>query len=103
METDQRYVIFYCDDCSLLKSVIKIFTDIHKNIRVLTFSEIDELITQVQKKKPELILVYFQDAEKSYIEVVKKIRENIDTTSIPVRIYRELPDEHSLQTIFKAL
>ncbi len=103
METNQRYVIFYCDDCELLKPVVTIFTDIHQDISVKTFSEIDELITQVQKKKPELILVYFQDAEKSYIEVVKKIRENIDTTSIPVRIYRELPDEHGLQTVFKAL
>lgn len=103
METNKRYVIFYCDDCDLLKPVVTIFTGIHQDISVKTFSEIDELVTQVQKKKPELILVYFQDAEKSYIEVVKKIRENIDTTSIPVRIYRELPDEHGLQTVFKAL
>lgn len=103
MKTDERYVMFYCDDCNLLKPVITIFTDIHKDINVLTFSEIDELITHARKKIPELILVYFQDRDKSYMDAVKKIRENIDTTSVPVRIYRELPDEPSLQEIFKGL
>jgi len=100
---EKPYVIFYCDDCELLTPAIAVFKKIHSDVNVHTASDIEELLSKVKENAPKLILVYFQDQDKSYVPMVKKLRENIDASSIPVLIYRELPAEEVLQDAFKKL
>jgi DNA-binding NarL/FixJ family response regulator len=100
MNTHTKHVVFYCDDCSLLEPVIKVFTATQPNFAVQTSSNINDLILKVKSGRPELILVYLHDPKESYVGVLKEIREHVDFSSIPVIIYRELPDARELEQVF---
>lgn len=101
MKADKRYVIFYCDECELLRPALTLFADMHKDVEAVTFTNIDEVIAQVRRGKPELIMIYLQDSRS--MDVVKKLRENIDTATVPIRIYHDIPDENELRLVFKTL
>lgn len=47
-----------------------------------------------------MILIYLHDPKESYVSVLKEIRDHVDFSSIPVTIYRELPDAQELQRVF---
>lgn len=101
MKTDKRYVIFYCDECELLRPALTLFGDMHKDVSAVTFTSIDEVIAQVRQEQPELIMIYLQDGRS--MDVVKKLRESVDTVSVPIRIYHDIPDEKELRSVFKTL
>lgn len=101
MKATKRYVIFYCDECELLQPALRLFAGMHKEVQAITFTDIDEVIAQVRQERPELIMVYLQDGRS--MDIVRKLRENIDTTAVPIRIYHDIPDETELQSVFKTL
>jgi len=101
MKADKRYVIFYCDECELLQPALTLFAGMHKDVQAVTFTNIDEVITQVRQRKPELIMIYLQDGRS--MDIVRKLRDQIDTTSVPIRIYHDIPDETELHSVFKTL
>lgn len=101
MKEDKRYVIFYCDECELLRPALTLFAGMHKDVTAVTFTSIDEVIAQVGQEKPEFIMIYLQDGRS--LDIVKKLREHIDTTSVPIRIYHDIPDEVELRSVFKTL
>lgn len=96
-----KYVFFYCDECELLDPVIVIFRKLHPRLDVHVFSDIDELIAHSKSKVPELILVYLSKPDRNYIAAVKYIREHVNSSSIPVMIYQQLPEEKELQELFR--
>lgn len=101
MKADKRYVIFYCDECELLRPALTLFAGMHTDVEAVTFTNIDEVIAQVRQTPPELIMVYLQDGRS--MDVVKKMREHIDTASVAIRIYHDIPDETELRSVFKTL
>ena len=103
MSRKSKYAFFYCDECNLLDPVIEIFRLLHPTVIVQTVSDIKELILWAKTKMPELILVYLSKPDHDFITVVKHIRESVNTPSIPVVIYKELPDEKELRDLFKKL
>lgn len=101
MKANKQYVIFYCDECELLRPALTLFAGMHKEVQAITFTTIDDVITQVRQRKPELIMVYLQDGRS--MDIVRKLRDHVDTTSVPIRIYHDVPDENELRSVFKTL
>lgn len=95
--------MFYCDDCDLLTPAISVFRGVHPSISVHTSSDINDLLAKVNAHKPDLILVYLHDPDKDYISVVKTIRKNAEASTIPVVIYKQLPDEQELKSVFQTI
>lgn len=96
----EHYVIFFCDDCDRLEPAITAFKKVHPAIRVNTSSDVDDLIDKIRRQSPELVLLYFHDPAKSYVEVLKQIRLSVEGRSIPILIYHELPDAATLEKAF---
>ena len=103
MKTEDKYVFFYCDECHLLEAVITIFRQLHPDIDVHIFSNVDELISRTNENVPEFILVYLSKPNHDFITAVKYIRENVNSALVPVMIYRHLPDEKELKHLFKKI
>ena len=99
----KKHVLFYCDDCEKLSPFITLFKATCPDIEVVTTSVIEDLIAKSGARHPELILVYLHNKNESYVTVLKEIRDNVDFSAIPVMIYRTLPDEKHLQTLFQKL
>lgn len=65
-----------------------------------TSSSIKDLLARINRKKPELILLYFHDPEKSYVDVLKAVRESVLGRSIPLLVYHDLPAIPELEKAF---
>ncbi|HTF20088.1 MAG TPA: hypothetical protein VK658_18580 [Chryseolinea sp.] len=98
-----RYVLFYCDDCDLLKPAIAAFTSVHKYHTVLTSSDEEDLVKKMNEYKPELVWVYLNDVNKDYVTLVRKVRESTHLSNVPVFIYKSLPESDELASTFKNL
>ncbi len=72
----------------------------HPDTSVHTVSEVGELIGKIEQKKPQLLLLYFHDPQKSSVEILKVIRENTESRSIPVLVYHQLPEAKELESAF---
>lgn len=96
-----KYVFFFCDECELLTPVIKLFTQLYPSVSVHLFSNLKELISKMKANTPELILVYLSKPGKNHMAVVKDIRKNVRSSSIPVMVYQQLPAEVELRDLFK--
>lgn len=103
MTNTTKHVIFYCDDCTLLEPAITVFSATQPKITIQTSSDVKDLISKVKSGKPEMILIYLHDPKESYVSVLKEIREHVDFSSIPVTIYRELPDAQELERVFRKI
>jgi len=103
LKTNSRYVLFYCDDCEKLQPAISIFKDLHPSVLVETSSDIQDVLVKIKHHLPELLLVCLYDAGKDYMHLIKEIRMSAQTSSIPVLIYREMPDEDALRNAFKKI
>lgn len=97
----EHYVIFYCDDCDRLEPAIATFKNVQPNLIVHTSSDLDDLFARVERNSPELLLLYFHDAGTSYMNVLKAVRDNKLTTSIPLLVYHTLPESQELETAFR--
>ena len=71
----------------------------YPDIEVRTASDIGALISQLEQKLPEYILVYLTIQDESHITVVKSIREKVNAAHTPVLIYQALPDEPELKKL----
>jgi len=103
LKTTNRYVLFYCDECELLKPVITVFRGVHPTIEIHTSSDPADMFLKIATHPPDLILVYLNDPENEYISLVKEIRSNTLATSIPVVIYKALPGDDELKTVFEKI
>lgn len=103
MGRKSKYTFFYCDDCSALEPVISIFRCLYPTMIVQSFSEVENLILFTKTKKPEIILVYLSKPDHDFMTFVKHIRESVNSPSIPVVIYKKLPDEKELKELFKKI
>jgi DNA-binding response OmpR family regulator len=103
MKTTSKYAIFYCDKCELLAGVIKLMIQMYPNIEVKTASKIGALLSEIERKLPEYILIYLTVHDESHIAVVKSIREKMNGANTPVLIYQTLPDESELKKLSKRL
>lgn len=99
MKRSSRYAIFYCDKCELLNGVIKLMLEMYPNIKIKTTSEIGSLLSEIERKLPEYVLVYLTVHDESHIEVVKSIREKVNAADTPVLIFQDLPDESELKKL----
>ncbi len=95
------YVIFFCDDCDRLAPAIAAFRKVQPGLIVHTSSDLQDLFERINKQKPQLLLLYFHDPAKSYVETLRAIRENGDTNSIPLLIYHDLPEAPELENAFR--
>lgn len=98
-----RYVLFYCDDCDLLVPAIQAFTSVHKFHTVLTSSEEQDFIQKLTEYLPEFILVYLNDPSKDYLSLVRGVRDSAENSSVPVLIYKTLPEPDDLISTFQRL
>jgi DNA-binding NarL/FixJ family response regulator len=99
MKTENKYIIFYCDKCDMLAGVIQLLLQMYPDIEVKTSSDVTELLTEIEDKLPEYILVYMNVHDERYISVVKSIRESVTASDTPVVIYQALPDETELRKL----
>lgn len=99
MKAKSKYIIFYCDKCELLAGVINSFLQMYPGIEVKTSSDIEHLLTEIDQKLPEYILVYMTIHDERYISVVKSIRESANANDTPVVIYQSMPDEGELRKL----
>jgi DNA-binding response OmpR family regulator len=103
MKTSSKYAIFYCDKCELLAGVIKLMLTMYPDIEVRTASDIGALLSELERKLPEYVLVYLTVHDESHISVVKSIREKVNAAHTPVLIYQALPDELDLKKLSERL
>jgi DNA-binding response OmpR family regulator len=101
MPPSSKYVVFFCDDCDLLTPVITIFRKHNPVVEVHTFSDMSRLFEKVNERRPELILIYLIRPDEGYIPIIKRIRENVSSSSVPVYVYQKLPEESELIELFK--
>ena len=94
-------MIFFCDDCDRLSPAIEAFKKVQPGLVVHTSSDVDDLMEKIKKQRPELLLLYFYDHTKSYIEVLKTIRVKAEASAIPILVYHDLPEGLELEKAFK--
>jgi len=94
-----KYVIFYCDECDLLAGAIQLLLQMYPDVEVKISSDLKDLLSEIENKLPEYILVYLTVHDESYISVVKSIRESVTAFDTPVVIYQAMPDEVELRKL----
>ncbi len=103
MKRSGKYAIFYCDQCELLAGVIRLMLQMYPNIEIKTASDMRALLSEVEQKMPEYILVYLTINDESHISLVKNIRNSVSTSETPVVIYQALPGEMELRKLSERL
>lgn len=98
--TVEHYVIFFCDDCDRLEPAIAAFKKVQPGLVVHTTSQVQDLMAKIKKHRPELLLLYFHDISKSYVEVLKEVRGTAEASNIPVLVYHDLPGGAELEKAF---
>lgn len=93
-------MIFFCDDCDRLEPVITAFKKVQPGLVVNTSSDVDDLLSKIKKHRPELLLLYFHDPAKSYVEILKTVRLTTEASGIPVLVYHDLPGAAELEKAF---
>jgi DNA-binding NarL/FixJ family response regulator len=99
MKTNKKYIVFYCDNCELLSEVIQQMITMYPDLNIKTSSNVEDLLGNMRKQLPAVILVYMTVRDESFVSVVKKIRESVTGSNTPVVIYQELPDELDLKKL----
>jgi ActR/RegA family two-component response regulator len=71
----------------------------YPDVEVKISSDVENLLSEIEHKLPEYILVYLTVHDESYISVVKSIRESVTASDTPVVIYQAMPDEVELRKL----
>lgn len=99
---NSSYVIFFCDECDLLKETITHFSGLYPEVKVITFEDREKMMAHLEKHEPpRLVLVYVTGPDKEYISFLKAIRQSINSSLIPVLIYHTLPSEEEVGKLLK--
>lgn len=85
--------------CEQLAEVIQLLLQMYPNVQVKTSSDLDELLSAMEEKIPEYVLVYMSIHDERYMSIVKCIRESVVGFDTPVVIYQAMPDETELRKL----
>ena len=90
-----RKILLVEDDRFLIKAVYTKLTQ--KGFEVVLANDGDEAISKAKAEKPELVLLDMVLPKKSGFEVLRELKGNPETASIPVFILSNLAQDQDIQ------
>lgn len=91
MPISKKYILIAGDDIVNLSALQQLFAIQQPNTEIVVVDNPGEILQQVQKFKPLIIILYLPHTENQFTAYIKELRDNSAADEIPVYIYSALP------------
>ena len=96
MQEKTRYIILFYDHSENVLSMKQLLQHLPVPVETDCVENFQQLEDSLDKRVPDLIIVYVNNPEKGYMEHLKNLRVNNGIDEIPVYIFTELPEKQTL-------
>ena len=96
MQEKTRYIILFYDHSENVLSMKQLLHHLPVPIETECVENFQQLEDSLDKRIPDLIIVYVNNPVKGYIEHLKNLRVNNGIDEIPVYVFTELPEKQTL-------
>jgi len=96
MQVKPRYIILFYDHSENVLTMKQLLQHLPVPVETDYVEDFQQLLTALDKRVPDLIIVYVNDPVKGYIEHLKNLRVNNGIDEIPVYVFTELPEQKTL-------
>jgi len=96
MQAKPRYIILFYDHSENVLSIKQLLQHLPIPVETDYVEDFQQLLKTLDKRVPDLIIVYVNDPVKGYIEHLKNLRVNNGIDEIPVYVFTDLPEKQTL-------
>jgi CheY-like chemotaxis protein len=96
MQAKPRYIILFYDHSDNVLSMKQLLQHLPVPVEMDYVEDFQQLLTTLDKRVPDLIIVYVNDPVKGYVQHLKNLRVNNGIDEIPVYVFTELPEKQTL-------
>jgi len=96
MQAKPRYIILFYDHSENVLSMKQLLQHLPIPVETDYVEDFQQLLKTLDKRVPDLIIVYVNDPVKGYIEHLKNLRVNNGIDEIPVYVFTDLPEKQTL-------
>ena len=96
MQAKPRYIILFYDHSENVHAMKQLLQHLPVPVDTDCVENFQQLLQFLDKRHPDLIIVYVNNPVKGYIDHLKSLRVNNGIDEVPVYVFTELPEKQTL-------
>jgi DNA-binding response OmpR family regulator len=99
MQAKSRYIVLFYDHAEKVLPMKQLLQHESIPIELDCVEDFQQLLSILDKRLPDIIIVYANNSPDRFIGYLKNIRENYRTDEIPVYVFTQLPGKQTIEDI----
>ena len=102
MHSDTKHIALLCENQLHASSWLELFKDAQEPTDIQIAHNLDQLLTIVHKRCPDIIILFSNKPDNRVITYLKDIRnKDGETDETPIFIYTSLPSKDGIEDLFR--
>ena len=99
MHANHTYIVLFYDHSERVQPMQQLLNHLPTRPKVDSVENFQQLLTLLDQKVPDLLIVYVNNPMESHIDYLKSLRCDNGIDEIPVYVFTELPEQQTLMDL----
>jgi DNA-binding response OmpR family regulator len=101
MQAKSRYIVLFYDHAEKVLPMKQLLQHASTPVELDCVEQFQQLLHILDRRLPDIIIIYANNAPEPFITFLKNIRENYRIDEIPVYVFTQLPEKQTIGDILR--